>query len=263
MIAEMIEASDWESDESEDWESDEAFEAVESADDSAEDIGERVRRRKRQRGTWPARRRVSGVQGVRMRGQDGTVRNLSFPAKLATAAETNRGLASQELARRALAERLQRLEAKAQGLQRNDSSVHGLVTLAIGGGLAGFGAIQAGKKVGGSGLQNWAAETSTKTAAVVSASQLATSGAKLVINGRYHRSRIGIAADIFAAAQLAAFTFGSLNEPEETQGANDKADAEVLKGGVRIGTRFVTRDFGEEYQVVLGANNERLLRRII
>ena len=260
MSAEMIEDADWESDESEDWESDEA---IAGADDSVEDIGERARQRKRQPSYWPARRRVSGVQGVRMRGQDGTVRNLSFPTKLATAAETNRGLANQELARRALAERLQRLEARSRTLLKNDSSVSGLVTLAIGGSLAGFGAIQAGKKVGGSTLQKWAAETSTKTAAVLSATQLATSGAKLLINRRYHRSGIGIAADVFSAAQLAAFAFGSLHEPDPIpRGVDDKADAEALKAVVPAGTVFLTRDFGETFRVVLGANDERLLRRV-
>ena len=193
----------------------------------------------------------------------GGVSKLRFPARVATAAETNRGLANQELARRALAERLNRVEARSRALLKNDSSVSGLVTLAIGGGLAGFGAIQAGKKVGGSGLQNWAAETSTKTAAVVSASQLATSGAKLVINRRYHRSGIGMAADIFAAAQLAAFAFGSLNKPEPPPiGVANKADADKQKELVPPGTVLVTKDLGEGFRVVLDANKNRLLLRV-
>ena len=53
-----------------------------------------------------------------VRGQDGRVRNVPFPTKLATAAETNRGLASQEVARRALDERLNRLEARFRGSRR-------------------------------------------------------------------------------------------------------------------------------------------------
>jgi hypothetical protein len=179
---------------------------------------------------------------------------------LATAAETNRGLANQELARRALAGRLNRLESQ----QRNDSSISGLVTLAIGGGLAGFGAIQAGKSTAtGSGIQKWARENSTKTAAVVSASQLATSGAKLLINGRYHRSPIGIAADVFSAGLLGLFAFGSLKETDAPpQGAADRAAADLLKGNVPIGTTIVTTDDGLVYRVVLDANKNRLLLRV-
>src|SRR5215470_8837689 len=96
----------WESDEAEYWESDEA---IAESDESAEDIGERVRRRRGSRRPFqPAR----GVQGIAVRDQAGGVRNLAFPKRLATAAETNRGLANQEMARRELAERLDRLEAK-------------------------------------------------------------------------------------------------------------------------------------------------------
>lgn len=206
MVAEMIEDIDWESDEAEDWESDEAFA---EAEDSAEDIGERARRRRQQRSFRPGR----GVQGLKVRRPGGGVQRVPFPAPLATAAETNRGLAKQEVARRALAERLNRLEVRARALQKNDSSISGFVTLTLGGGLTAFSVIQAAKKPGGSLLQKVAAEPSSKTAAVLSAAQLAATGAKLVINKRYHRSGIGMAADIFAAAQLGTFAFGSLHTP--------------------------------------------------
>jgi hypothetical protein len=99
MAEEMIEDVAWESDEAEDWESDEA---LAEAEESTEDIGERARRRRRRRRYYRPGR---GVQGITVRGQDGRVRNMPFPTKLATAAETNRGLANQEIARRALEER--------------------------------------------------------------------------------------------------------------------------------------------------------------
>ncbi|MCI0421653.1 MAG: hypothetical protein L0312_20910, partial [Acidobacteria bacterium] len=143
MIAEMIEDYDWESEDAEDWESDEAIGEYE---DSAEDIGERARRRRRQQRSRPSR--VAGVQGLTMRGQDGRARNLAFPSRLATAAETNRGLAQVNDARRALAGRLERLEARHRVQQKKDSSVSGLVTLAIGGSLTAFGAIQAARGSG-------------------------------------------------------------------------------------------------------------------
>jgi hypothetical protein len=209
MAEAMIEDVAWESDEAEDWESDEA---LAEAEDSAEDIGERARRRRRRRRYYRPGR---GVQGIAVRGQDGRVRNVPFPTKLATAAETNRGLANQEVARRALEERLDRLEARFRVQQKNDSSASGLVTLAIGGGLTAYGVIQAAKKTTGSRLGNWVAEDSTWMATLVSVTQIATSGAKLVINGQYHRSGIGIAADILAAAQIATYAFGSLYKPQE------------------------------------------------
>src|SRR5262245_55500369 len=90
----------WESDgEAEDWESDEA---IAEAEDSAEDIGERARRRRYYAGRRRSHYRPGrGVRGIAVRGQDGRTRHVPFPAKLATADETNRGLATQEVGRRA------------------------------------------------------------------------------------------------------------------------------------------------------------------
>ena len=74
----ILENFPFESDEAENWESDEFFA---ESDEAAEDIGERARRnRDRSR-----RRKVRGVRGLAVRGPNGA------PAKLATAAETNRG----------------------------------------------------------------------------------------------------------------------------------------------------------------------------
>jgi hypothetical protein len=260
MVAEMIEDYDWESDESEDWESDEAFA---ESEDSAEDIGE-ARRRRRGRYYQPGRMSrpgIRGVQGLRVRGQDGRVTNMAFPARVATAAETNRGLANQDLARRALAERLNRLEVRARALQRKDSSVSGLVTLALGGGLATFGAIQAVKKTGNTGLQRWAAEPSTRTASVVSAAQLITTGAKLVTGVGYARSPIAITADLYSAAQLAVFAFGSLNIPNTITGAeNDIATANKNIGNYSVGSLVLVKDTGLVYQVVTLANGASALQ---
>jgi hypothetical protein len=256
MPEEMIEDVTWESDGAEDWESDDA---VAEAEDSAEDIGERVRHRRRRRYYRPGR----GVQGIAMRSQDGTIRNVQFPTKLATATETNRGLANQELARRALDERLDRLETRFRVQQKNDSSASGLVSLLLGGGLVAYGAIQASSnKQGGSFLGKWAAENSTQIGSVVSVSQIATSGAKFVINGRYHRSGIGIAADIFAAAQIATFAFGSLSTPKGFRVVDDKPAAVAAMAAADGGTLFLTKDENKVYQVELGMNGDRALRLV-
>lgn len=203
MAEEMIlENVPWESEEAHDWEAEEAF--VES-DGSGEDIGEAARRRPRRKSHYsPAR----GVRGITLRGPDG-VRNVSFPTKLATTTETNRGLANQELARRNLEERLDRFEARLRVQQKSDVSATGLVTLVIGGGLTFWGAARASQQ--GFTFHKWADENPTKIAALVSATQLATTGAKLAMTGHYSRSAFGTTADAFAVAQLAAFAFGSLS----------------------------------------------------
>jgi len=204
MPEEMVE--NWEADDAaENWEADDAYG---EAEDSAEDIGERVRQRPQRPGRrfQPGR----GVNGMVVRGPDGRPRNVPFPAKLATAAETNRGLASQEAGRRALAQRLDRLEARNLGNIKKDAAITGAVTLGIGGGLTAYGIFKTAGQDTGFQLHDWANRESTQIAAVVSATQLATSGAKLLINGRYHRSGIGIAADIFSALQIATFAFASL-----------------------------------------------------
>jgi len=195
----------WESDEAQDWESDEA---LAESDESIEDLGEAARSRRRQgrKGPYLPTR---GIRGMTVRGPDG-VRNVSFPAKLATTSETNRGLASQELARRGLEERLDRFEARLRGQHKNDVSATGLVTLVIGGGLTFWGAAKASEQQGFT-FNSWANQGPTQVAALVSATQLATTGAKLAMSGHYSRSAFGIAADAFAVAQLAAFAFGSLS----------------------------------------------------
>jgi hypothetical protein len=201
MPEEMVE--NWEADDAaENWEADDAYG---EAEDSAEDIGERARRRPQRPVT-----RFRGVKGIVVPGPDGRPRKLPFRENLATAADTNKGLASVDARRRALAERLDRLEARNLGNMKKDAAITGAVTLGIGGGLTAYGIFKTAGQDTGFQLHDWANRESTQIAAVVSATQLATSGAKLLINGRYHRSGIGIAADIFSALQIATFAFGSL-----------------------------------------------------
>jgi hypothetical protein len=259
MPEEMIEDVTWESD-GEDWESDDA---IVEADDSAEDIGERTRNRRRRRYYRPRR----GVQGIAVKSQDGTVRNVQFPTPLATAAETNRGLANQELARRALDERLNRLETRFQVQQKNDSSVSGLVSLLLGGGLVAYGAIEASKLQTGSFIGNWAQQNSTELGSVVSVSQIATSGFKFLINGgRNYRSGIGTAADIFAVAQIATFAigsaFGSLYTPRSFQVVKNKDFAEAAMLSAGQGTLYLTQDENLVYEVELGMNGDHALRLV-
>jgi hypothetical protein len=243
MADEMIDSVPWESDEAEDWESDEA---MAESEDSAEDIGERARRRRYRRRSHfrPGR----GVRGIAVRGQDGAVRNLAFPARLATAAETNRGLASQEVARRALDERLDRLETRMRAQVKNDAAAGGIVALLLGGGLTAWGAFQAANRSRGFSLGNWADENATTMAALTSVSQLATSGAKLAITGRYHRSGFGFAADAFSAAQLAAFALGSLYRPQLRRTVADLATLQANRANLDPDTRYVALDTGLEYE---------------
>ena len=251
MSAELIEDYDWESDESEDWESDEAFA---ESEDSVEDIGERARRRKRQAiRTSPARARISGVQGVRVSGPSGT-QSLRFPAKLATAAETNRGLASQERARLEIERRLTRVEATYRARHTKDASMAGLVTLGIGGGLTAFGAMKTAGE--GGGLAEWAKRDSTKTAAVVSASQLATSGARLLIHKKYAASPIPVTSDIFAVLQLAMFAFGSLRKDSRARisETRDAALEDAARTRPPVGTLYLVEN--DVLRVVYDTNNK-------
>ncbi len=198
-------------DEAEDWESDDAFA---EADDSVEDLGERAQRRRRRNGRYRPGR---GVRGMTVRDGDGRARNVAFPARLATDAETNRGLASQEVARRGLEERIDRLEARNRQQLKNSSSVSGIVTLLLGGGLTAFSLFKAQQAAAGSGslLNKWADQSTAQMATLSSVSQLAATGAKMLVTGRYHRSGIGIAADAFAAVQIAGFTVASF-QPSST-----------------------------------------------
>lgn len=256
MVAEMIEDYDWESDEAEDWESDEAFA---ESEDSVEDIGERTRRTKQRGRTFQP---VRGRRGFAVRRPNGTVSKVPFPAPLATAAETNRGLAKQELLRRELAQRLKRVETMSRVRQKKDGSVSSLVTLAIGGGLAGFGAIQAGKDKTASGnlIGRWAAQRSAQTAALVWTTQLATSGAKLVVGGGYDKGPINVTSDIVAATLLAAFAFGSFHTPGQARSAANFDEADRRKGEAAIGDIFVTPS--DTFQVIKGVGAELLLRKV-
>jgi hypothetical protein len=239
MAPEIIDSVPWEAEEAE-------FSESEEAVIEAEESEEAYRRPRRQKRTFqPAR----GVQGITLRGRDGT-HNVQFPTKLATVAETNRGLASQELARRALDERLDRLETRFKGQLKKDTATTGVVALAVGGGLSTIGAFQAANAQGGTSvLGAWATRETTKMAAVVSATQLVTSGAKLAFNGRYVRSGFGIAADVFSLLQISLFTYGRLHTPaviQETD-ATVAANAALFASGTQI---FNTGQGGGMYRVV-------------
>ena len=205
MPEEMMESWVAEADEADEaWESDEAYD---EAEDSVEDLGEAQRRRRRSGRYRPGR----GVRGMTMRDADGRARNVAFPARLATTAETNRGLAGQEVARRALEERLNRLEARNRSQLKNGSSISGIVTLLLGGGLTAFSLFKANQDKGNGTLFNkWADENTATMATLTSVGQLATTGAKMLVNGRYHHSGIGMAADAFAALQIAGFAVASI-----------------------------------------------------
>jgi len=246
MAEEMI-AEDWESVEAMDGESEEA---IAESEDSVEDIGERARRKRNR--YRPSR----GVQGIVVRGQDGSPKKLPFPAKLATAEETNRGLASQEAGRRALDERLDKLERRFRLGQKNDAAASGLVSLVIGVPLTTFGAFQAAQQTGGTFLGNFAQQTSAQMATLISVTQVATSGAKLLINRRYHGSGIGIAADIFAAAEIVTFTVGSLFKPKPLNSVANREEALRRMTNSSNGTLFLTEDTNEVYRVVVDVGNK-------
>ena len=221
MAEEVMES--WEGDEAaEDWESDES---IGEYDESADDIGDGTRRRPVRRMPLGRFRPNRGVRGMVMRGQDGRTRTIPFPTKLATAAETNRAIASQEAGRRSLEERLSRLESRMRGQLKVDGATTGLVTLALGGSVTAYSVFKAAQLPPGSRLVGWAQHPSTQIAAVTSATQLATSGARMLINRRYHRSGVGIAADIFSGLQLATFAFASLYTPAR---ATEVADVSAV-----------------------------------
>jgi hypothetical protein len=243
----MFESFDPESDEADEfWESDEAF--MES-EDGAEDIGERARRRRRR---GKAFRPGRGVRGMTVRDADGRARNVAFPAKLATAAETNRGLASQEAARRALETRLERLETRNLGQQTQGAAISGIVTLLLGGGLTALSLFKASQAAKGSQsvINNWAGQETAKMATLSSVSQITTTGARLLVTGRYHRSNLGIAADAFAAAQVAGFALASLSKaapPAPPWAADDEAQRQKLMRRAREGVRILQLDTDKMY----------------
>ena len=209
MPEEMIVEWGAEADEADEaWESDEGYD---EADDSVEDLGERTDQRRRRRYGRGRYRPGRGVRGMTMRDANGRARNVAFPARLATAADTNRGLASQEAARRALEERLNRLEARNRGQAKNTASISGIVTLLLGGGLTAFSLFKANQDKGsGTLFRQWSDENTAEMATLTSVAQLATTGATMLVNGRYHRSGIGMAADAFAALQIAGFAVAAI-----------------------------------------------------
>jgi hypothetical protein len=193
------------------------------------------------------------------RGPDG-VRNVSFPTKLATTAETNRGLATIE-------ERLNRFDARLRVQKKSDVSATGLVTLVIGGGLTVLGAVKASEQQGLT-FNSWASQGTTQVATLVSATQLATTGAKLAMSGgHYTRSAFGIAADAFAVAQLAAFAFGRLATM-----SLQKSRPIVLASVEDLNTKLpnlkpddviVTSHEHQTWEIVADSNNNNTYRRVV
>lgn len=261
----MIENFPWESDEAEYWESDEA---IAEADESAEDIGERARRRRRYRSRSQPRRPFQparGVQGIAVRGQNGKVSNLPFPKRLATAAETNRGLANQEMARRELADRVNDLEARRRKDLKNAGQATGLVSLVMIGGLAGYGAIQAIKQTEGSKFEHWVKQPSTQMATVASATQLVGSGASYIFTGGYHGGAVRIAADAVSAVQILAYAFGSFyTQTPTTRHAGYRIvdtyeQADAAKATDLMGTYYHISKTHDTYRLELDPNGARVL----
>jgi len=254
----------WESDEA-DWESDEAL-AGES-DESVEDIGERARQNRRSRF-----RPVQGYPGFRVRRPDGVSQTVRFPAKLPTTVEVNRGLASQEIGRRALEEKLARLEKQLGRQGKNDAAIGGLVTLVIGGGLTAFGAVKAAEEPKDK-LKAWTNQGATQMASLISATQLVTTAARMVTIRRYHGSTPGMAADFFSIAQLATFVFGTFssgsargdiinNYEPDYETAFGHLNKTVSEGGYNVGDVIVISTTGESLKVVIGPNGGQSFQRV-
>jgi hypothetical protein len=203
--------STWESDEAFDTESDEAFDGEDAGEDAGEDFGEASRGR-RGRGGRSAYRPGRGVKGLSVPTSNGA-KKLAFPKPLATLEETNKGFANVDKARQLVAERLEKLEGKFKSTVKRDSAIIGTVTLGIGVPLTLWGAVQAHgitNPLDGSRFREWAHLKKTDAVAVTSATQVITTSAKYLLDRRYHHSRMGIAADVFAAVQLAAYAVGHL-----------------------------------------------------
>jgi hypothetical protein len=244
----------WDSDEAQDWEADEA---IAEADESAEDIGEAARRRKIPR--------ARGVRGITVQTASGP-RSLSFPQRLTTISETNRSSVNHELARRRLEERLERFEARSRALQKSDVAAAGVVTLALGGGLTLWGTVKASQQ--GFTFNGWANQDTTMAAALLSATQLATSTTKAAMGG-YLRSPLHIAADVFAATQLAAFVFGNLYTSSTPLWArppivlDNKQALDKQLQNMKPNDIVVTRDKHQTWQIIADTTNNNNAYRLL
>jgi hypothetical protein len=146
---------------------------------------------------------------------------LRFPQRVATAAQTNRGMG-------ALLQRLDRLEARSQIQTKNENSTTGLVYLIIAGGLTGYGVYKVSGNNSTSKLVDWSNEKSTEMAALASATQLATTGVRLATTGRYSFSVGGTGADAVAVTQLALFAFARLRTTERKPYVKNTLDKDAL-----------------------------------
>ena len=245
----VTDATQWESGEA-DWDSDDSYE--DDFGEDTEDIGE-ARRRSRNR--QPRYRRLQGVRGVRLHGRDGSPQTLRFPQNVARVDETNNAL-------RALDAKLTQLETRYGRQLKNDSSVTGVVTLTVGGGLTAFSAFQAAEdQSGGSKLAVWKNSEATKMASVISVTQLATTGAKLLVNRRSSWTPLGVAADIFAAGQLATYVYGMFSSTVLPTGTPHFVTFETAGKDLntyKVGDTVIIKDVGIA-RVVAGSNGQLTL----
>jgi hypothetical protein len=157
-------------------------------------------------------------------------------------------------------------ETFVESVPRGSSSVGGAVTLLFGGGLSALGAYRASQTQTGPLSARWAREDFTKMAAAISASRIATSGTKLAINSRYHLSGVGIAADVFSAAQLTIFAIGRWYQPRPTTGGYANAAALIAAiaqqpSPIKTDHRYVT-DEGIEYDTFEDDTTQVRIRRV-
>src|SRR5262249_38600005 len=101
-------------------------------------------------------------------------------------------------------------------------------------------------------------------ATVTSVSQLATTGARMLVNGRYPRSGIGIAADAFAAVQIAGFTLASLQQPKPvatytTVSSTDALNQAAMSPSAAIGDPLYNSGVYQWYVLSKDFNNGRLV----
>src|ERR1700722_1925111 len=261
--------STWESDEAFDTESDEAFDGEDAGEDAGEDFGEASRGR-RGRGGRSAYRPGRGVKGLSVPTSNGA-KKLAFPKPLATLEETNKGFANVDKARQLLAERLEKLEGKFKSTVKRDSAIIGTVTLGIGLPLTVWGAVQAhgtpDPRFGGA-YRTWAHLKKTDAVAVTSATQLITTSAKYLMDRRYHHSRMGAVADIFAAVQLTAYAVGHLPPSTAATTAalpapssySSLAKAKDALATLTVGQRVINTSDGKTYVVVTTAQGATALQ---
>jgi hypothetical protein len=145
------------------------------------------------------------------------------------------------------------LERRLQQQKKTDASVSGIVTLVIGGGLTFLGIVLARQAIT---FNSWANQEPVKAASTVSGFQLANTLGRLAVGGgRYPGSPLGIAADVFAVTQLAAFAFGTLSTstagvPRQPKLERDKTTLQTNIGNFQPNDIVVTSDDHRTWEVI-------------